>query len=88
VLRTLTGTLAGSGSTWTLGGVELDLGPGRMDTPAARDYDALNGVQTLGEELAGLAGRSVTVQVKDGTAVVYLVQGLDYRGADGSFTTP
>ena len=59
-----------------------------MSTPAARDYDGKNGVQTLGEELAGLAGSAVTVQVQDGTTVVYLIGDLDYRGADGSFTTP
>ena len=49
---------------------------------------AWTGVQTLGEELAGLVGQTVTVQVKDGTMVVYLIGDLDYRGADDSFTTP
>ncbi|WP_302053527.1 hypothetical protein [Nocardioides panacis] len=88
VLRPLTGTLTGSGTTWSVDGRELDLGQDRAGTPAARDYDGTNGVQTLGEELAGLVDTQVTVQVKDGTTVVYLIQGLDYRGADGSFTTP
>ena len=88
VLSAVTGQFDGSGSTWTVGGRELDLGQGRMGTPAARDYDGSNGVQTLGEELAGLVGHPVTVQVKDGTMVVYLIGDLDYRGADDSFTTP
>ena len=35
-----------------------------------------------------LDAHEVTVQVKDGTMVVYLIGDLDYRGADDSFTTP
>jgi hypothetical protein len=88
VLSTVRGLFDGSGSTWTLDGHELDLGQGRMGTQAARDYDGENGVQTFGEELAGLAGTQLTLQVKDGTMVVYLIADLDYRGADDGFTTP
>jgi membrane-bound lytic murein transglycosylase B len=84
VLTAVTGAFAGSGSEWTVNGHLLDLGPAQMGALAARDYDKQNGKQTLGEELAGLAGTSVTVKVKDGTWIVYLIAGEDYRGADGS----
>ena len=87
VLNTVTGVLQGSGADWTLDGHALDLGAGRMGGGAARDYDGANGIQTVGEELAGLAGQNVTLRVKDGTWDVYLIAGKDYRNADGSFTS-
>jgi membrane-bound lytic murein transglycosylase B len=86
-LDAVTGLLQGSGTDWTLDGHALDLGTGRMGDAAAHDYDGANGIQTVGEELAGLAGRNVTLQVKPGTWVVYLIAGKDYRNADGSFST-
>jgi membrane-bound lytic murein transglycosylase B len=86
VLDAVTGLLQGSGADWTLDGHALDLGAGRMGNTAARDYDGANGIQTMGEELAGLAGQNVTLQVKAGTWDVYLIAGKDYRNADGSFT--
>ena len=58
-----------------------------MGDGAARDYDGANGIQTVGEELAGLAGQNVTLQVKAGTWDVYLIAGKDYRNGDGSFST-
>ncbi len=42
-------------------------------------------VETNRAEFAGLVGRTVTVQVKQGTNSVYLVAGQDYRNRDGSF---
>ena len=87
VLNAVSGLLEGSGADWTLDGHALDFGAGRMGDAAARDYDGANGIQTVGEELAGLAGQNVTLQVKDGTWVVYLIAGKDYRNADGSFTS-
>jgi membrane-bound lytic murein transglycosylase B len=87
VLDAVTGLLQGSGANWTLDGHALDLGTGRMGDAAARDYDGANGIQTVGEELAGLAGQNVTLQVKSGTWDVYLIAGKDYRNADGSFST-
>ena len=87
VLDAVTGLLQGSGADWTLDGHALDLGAGRMGDAAARDYDGANGIQTVGEELAGLAGQNVTLQVKPGTWAVYLIAGKDYRNADGSFST-
>jgi membrane-bound lytic murein transglycosylase B len=87
VLDAVTGLLQGSGADWTLDGHALDLGAGRMGDAAARDYDGANGIQTVGEELAGLAGQNVTLQVKSGTWAVYLIAGKDYRNADGSFST-
>jgi membrane-bound lytic murein transglycosylase B len=87
VLDAVTGLLEGSGADWTLGGHALDFGTGRMGDTAARDYDGANGIQTVGAELAGLAGQNVTLQVKAGTWDVYLIAGKDYRNADGSFST-
>ncbi len=87
VLDAVTGLLQGSGADWTLDGHALDFGTGRMGDAAARDYDGANGIQTVGEELAGLAGQNVTLQVKAGTWDVYLIAGKDYRNADGSFST-
>ena len=84
VLKAVTGAFAGSGSEWTLDGHPLDLGAAQMSAHAAHDYDGKNGVQMLGEELAGLAGTTVTLKVKDGTWIVYLIGDLEYRGADGS----
>jgi hypothetical protein len=88
VLTPVSGVLQGSGADWTLDGHALDLGSGRMGDRAAYDYDGANGIQTVGEELAGLVGRSLTLQVKDGGYVVYLIDGKGYRNADGSFATP
>ena len=33
----------------------------------------------------GLVGKNVTVQVEKGTGVLYVINGKDYRYADGSF---
>jgi hypothetical protein len=88
VLAPVSGVLQGSGADWTLDGHALDLGSGRMGDRAAYDYDGANGIQTVGEELAGLVGQNLTLQVKDGSYVVYLIDGKGYRNADGSFATP
>ena len=59
-----TGTLqASAGNGYTLGGVTLDLGSGRMGNAASADYDADGTTETNGQELDGLvaAGAPVTV---------------------------
>jgi membrane-bound lytic murein transglycosylase B len=87
VLDAVAGLLEANGTGWTLDDHPLDLGTGRMGDTAAQDYDGANGIQTVGAELTGLAGRNVTLQVRHGTWVVYLIAGKDYRNADGSFST-
>ncbi len=83
------GTLAGSGTDWTLDGQPLDLGPAtRFDGNAARDYDKDGTTEPLADELAGLAASGpATFSVEQGTLVVYEIDGLPYRNADGSFVS-
>jgi hypothetical protein len=71
---------------WCLDGTLLDLGPDtQLDAVAASDYDGNGTVDTNRQEFAGLAGKTLTVQVDQGTAVVYVIDGHDYRNADGTF---
>jgi hypothetical protein len=89
VLEGLSGQLAAcNGGSWCVGGKQLDLGAAsRLDGSAARDYDADGTKETVAAELAGLEGKTVNLQVGAGTApaVVYVINGEDYRFADGSF---
>jgi hypothetical protein len=97
VLTSLTGTwheCAGSTAgqpAYCLDGTTLDLGPAsQLAALAAADFDGDGQVQTNAAELAGLVGRSLTVQVAGGTdpAVVHTIGGFAYRSADGSFVPP
>jgi hypothetical protein len=86
VLVALTGQLASCAGGWCVSGTTLDLGPdSQLGNEAAYDYDGDGAFATLTEELDGLVGRSVTVQVEKGTGVLYVLQGKDYRYADGTF---
>lgn len=74
--------------TWCLEGRALDLGPAdRYDVEAAEDFDGDGTVETNRAEFDGLAGRRVTIAVRRGTNVVYLIDGRGFRNADGSFST-
>ncbi len=85
-LATATGAWTACAPTWCLTGVSLDLGPtSRYALRAAEDFDADGTVETNQAELDGLVGRAVTVTVRRGTREVYLIDGLGYRNADGSF---
>ncbi len=90
VLETLTGTLSSCGDgDWCVGDRKLDLGADtHLVAKAAHDYDGDgDSSESNAAELDGLAGTVVTLQVGAGTApaLVYVVKGLDYRFADGSF---
>ena len=84
----MTGLLAGCGAGWCVDGVTLDLGPAdQLAATAAQDYDGDGVVETNTLELTGLTGTEVVLNVAtDGApAAVYVVNGLEYRNADGSF---
>jgi hypothetical protein len=87
-LVTLAGSLTACDGGWCVGSTRLDLGPdAQLGRTAATDFDGDTVAETLTEELTGLDGRQVTLQVGAGTgpAVVYVIDGHDYRFADGSF---
>jgi hypothetical protein len=87
-LSALTGTLEVCDAGWCVGGTTLDVGPDWvLARTAAHDYDDNGRVSTNAQEIDGLVGHQVSllVEKKPGTAVVYTIQELDYRYADGSF---
>ncbi len=87
-LVTLSGSLAGCDGGWCIGSTRLDLGPdAQLGATAAKDYDGDGSVESNSEELAGLEGTQVELRVGKGTtpAKVYVVNGHDYRYADGTF---
>jgi len=86
VLVTLSGALASCGDGWCVSGTTVGLGPDTQDgADAAHDYDGNGEVGSNAEELDGLVGKNVTVQVEKGTGLLYVINGKDYRYADGSF---
>ena len=86
VLVTLSGALAACDGGWCVSGTTVGLGPAsQRDADAAYDYDGNGTVGTNAEELDGLVGKNVTLQVEKGTGLLYVVNGKDYRFADGSF---
>lgn len=73
---------------YCLGDTRLDLGTAdQQAAPAAADYDGDGNVGTIAEELAGLVGQEVTVDVVTGTATVQRINELAYRAADGTLVT-
>ncbi len=73
---------------WCVDGKRIDLGPdSQLAGTAAYDFDGDSATESMAEELAGMAGKSVTLQVGEGSspAVVYVFDGHDYRLADGTF---
>ncbi len=86
VLVTLSGQLASCAGGWCVSGTTLDLGPdSQLGNEAAYDYDGDGAFASLVEELDGLVGKNVTVQVEKGTGALYVLNGKDYRYADGTF---
>jgi hypothetical protein len=88
-LQALAGTLSTCGDGgWCVGDRTLDLGPAsHLAAKAAHDLDGDgDATESNAAELAGLAGAQVTLQVGagGGPAVVFVVNGLDYRFADGT----
>ncbi len=81
--------LSACGAGWCVGDTRLDVGSDmQLDGTAAEDFDADNSRETNRQQLDDLVGESVDLLVarqSDGTAVVYTVNGLDYRLADGTF---
>ncbi|MGZ8743244.1 MAG: lytic murein transglycosylase [Nocardioides sp.] len=87
-LSVLEGDLSACGAGWCVGGTALDLGPaGQLASEAADDFDGDGTVETNTAELEGLAGFFVTLKVASDSkpAKVYVLEGYDYRYADGSF---
>ncbi len=87
VLVTVGGTWGACGPAWCLDGTPLDLGPASAYADrASADLDGDSTVETNPDEFAGLAGKPVSLRVQRhaGTLQVFLVNGHDYRNADGS----
>lgn len=87
VLEPLVGVLEQRGNGWFVGDVELGLGARwyRDGATSPEDYDGDGTIETVGEELAGLAGREVTLQVeRDDDAAVFSINGLAYRPEGGA----
>jgi membrane-bound lytic murein transglycosylase B len=83
-----TGVLSACGDGWCLAGRPLDLGPAdQLAARAVADFDGDKTIETNAEEVAGLAGGNLTVSVKQGTNLVYVIAGEGYRNADGSFAS-
>jgi membrane-bound lytic murein transglycosylase B len=76
----------GAPSGWCLDGTPLDLGPVVLTGSAADDFDGNGTTGTNADELTGLAGTQPTLQVEKTSTgtVVYLINGMDYRLADGT----
>ncbi len=88
VLKSGTGPWSTCGAGWCLSGYSLDLGPvSQALQPAADDFDGDGLVETNRGEFDGLVGSSVTIEAERGTAVVYTINGLGFRNADGSFAS-
>ena len=86
-LVSVSGTFSACGG-WCVGGFSLDLGPsGQRAARAAADFDGDGSTETNAAEFTGLSGSSVTLLAeKSGSvAVVYTIDGEDYRFGDGSF---
>lgn len=88
-LKSGSGAWSACGGGWCLAGYNLDLGSAaQLGARAAEDFDGDGAVETNQAEFDGLVGRSVTIQAERGTAVVYTIEGLGYRNADGGFAAP
>jgi hypothetical protein len=69
--------------TWCVGDVVLDLGDGAYLAAAAlADFDADGAVESNGEEISGLAGTEVSLEMAGGStpARVVSVNGVPYVG--------
>ena len=90
-LTALTGAFESCGvlPDWCLGATPLDLGDVVLTDAAADDFDGSGTTGTNADEFAGLSDKlEVTLLVKmksSGEAVVYTIDSMDYRLADGTF---
>lgn len=87
-LVALSGTWNACAGGFCLGSTPLDLGPaGVLADHAHADFDGDGTVRTNLEELTGLVGKRVDLQVArtPGGVVVYVIGNDGYRNADGSF---
>jgi hypothetical protein len=88
VLTSVSGPWTACDGGWCLAGYPLDLGPDtQLAARAASDLDGDGTIATNRIELDGLVGRTVAAQLERGTALVYTLQGLGYRNADGGFAS-
>lgn len=73
---------------WCLGSTPLDLGDVVLTDTAAGDFDDNGTTGTNADEFAGLSDKlevTLLVELKStGEAVVYVIDGMDYRFADGT----
>jgi hypothetical protein len=87
-LTTITGVLRHTEAGWRVGTTILDLGPDDyvQGTQAPADYDNDGASETIADELEGLAGSEVSLEVRttETSTAVYTIQGLPYRPEDGS----
>ncbi|HEU0286474.1 MAG TPA: hypothetical protein VFR22_05465 [Nocardioidaceae bacterium] len=88
-LTTLSGTLTLQDTTWYVADTPLDFGSEEdMQATSPNDFDADGTVETVTDELQGLANAAtevtVDVEVVDGVGVVYNLQDLEYRSTDSS----
>jgi len=90
-LTSVTGTFESCGDPgeWCLGSTPLDLGPVVLTDPAAEDFDDDGTTGKNADEFAGLSVKievTLLVELKaSGEAVVYVIDAMDYRLADGTF---
>ena len=77
----LIGVLSRDQDSWSVSGTPLDLGgPARLNAPAGSDFDQDGILETAADELTGLEGRQVTLEVERASqpAVVRSINGLAY----------
>ena len=82
------GTWQACGSSFCLGGTNLDLGPqNALNDKASADFDHDGTVESNAEEFAGLVGQQVNLQAvrAGGSLIVYVIGSDGFRNADGSF---
>lgn len=80
----------GAPSGWCVDGRPLDLGPDtQLGRPAASDYSGEGDTGTNTQELETISATGSTidllVEMQSGVAVVYVINGDDYRYSDGGY---
>ena len=78
-LVSLSGTLSTCPAGWCIASKALDLGPdSQLAAQAAHDFDGDGATETNAQELTGLVGTAVTLQVDQGTTTVRTINGVPY----------
>ena len=88
VLSSLTGTFSSAGGDNSLDGTTVDFGPAwYLAETSSLDLDGDGQVSNLADELAGLDGRVLTLEVDDagrgGDRDAFSIDGSTYRSAEG-----